>query len=319
MKNYCLILLCFILFTGFTGLTAQEAPLVYSLEGKAKYTPADGNKTKLAVGQELSGAGTLKLKKRSRVGVYLNDAFVYMEGPATVDLAGLAESEGLRESDVNTLFGKQLEASLHPYYASEGFGFAPSSGGGTGSSAPGVPPKQEKSGAGNKDRAISIQSPLIGKVSGEVITFRWVLRKQDVTVQDFTFKIIDRAGETVHEQKVNGYSLTLNLPQMGLETGKDYRWSVAATGTESVDSGPLSLSYTAAQDQQQIITEMTADPAYQQASPAARLLQASAYFEYFDYLQAAKEALNEARRTNPKNVLVQRMYKSFLYRYDLVE
>jgi hypothetical protein len=316
MKHYCLILLCLLFFTDFNGLAAQELPLVYSLEGKAKYAPDDGKRTKLEVGQELSGAGTLKLKKGSRVGLFMNDAFIYLEGPTTVDLAELAASEGFRESDVNTLFGRQLEAALHPYFAGTGFGF---SGGGPDGKAPGVPPKKEKSGNGNKDRKISIQSPLIGKLSGASVTFRWTLRKPDVSVQAFTFRIIDRTGDTVHEQSVNGYSLTLNLPQVGLQPGNNYRWSVTATDKEGVDSGPLNLIYTPLEDQQKITTEMTSDPAYQQASPTARLLQTAAVFEYYEYLQAAREALNQARAATPKDALVQRMYKAFLYRYDLLE
>jgi hypothetical protein len=316
MKHYCLILLCFIFFTGFNGLAAQESPLVYSLEGKAKYAPDGGKRTKLEVGQELSGTGTLKIKKRARVGLFLKDAFLYLEGPTTVDLAELATSEDFRDSDVNTLFGRQLEASLHPYFAGTGFGFV---GGDTGGSAPGAPPKKEKSGNGNKDREISIQSPLIGKLSGASVTFRWTLREPDATVQEFTFRIIDRTGETVHEQKVNGYFLTLNLPQAGLQPGNNYRWSVTAIGKEAVDSGPLNLIYTSVEDQQKITTEMASDPAYQQASPTARLLQTVAVFEYYDYLQAAREALDKARAANPKDALVQRMYKSFLYRYDLIE
>jgi hypothetical protein len=73
------------------------------------------------------------------------------------------------------------------------------------------------------------------------------------------------------------------------------------------------------EDQQKITTEITSDPAYQQASPTARLLQTAAVFEYYEYLQAAREALNQARAATPKDALVQRMYKAFLYRYDLVE
>ena len=64
---------------------------------------------------------------------------------------------------------------------------------------------------------------------------------------------------------------------------------------------------------------MASDPAYQQASPTARLLQPAAVFEYYDYLQAAREALDEARGGKSTDALVQRMYKSFLYRYDLIE
>jgi hypothetical protein len=138
-------------------------------------------------------------------------------------------------------------------------------------------------------------------------------------VQAFTFRIIDRTGDTVHEQSVNGYSLTLNLPQVGLQPGNNYRWRVTATDKEGVDSGPLNLIYTPLEDQQKITTEMTSDPAYQQASPTARLLQTAAVFEYYEYLQAAREALNQARAATPKDALVQRMYKAFLYRYDLVE
>jgi hypothetical protein len=317
MRNLLLFTIC-ILASIQVAIAQDISPILYSLNGKAKYLPDDGSKSfLLSPGDELPLEGRLKFKKNTTLGIYYDYGYTYLNEAGTLALAPLMTSSNLTESDIAETLGNQLIEALHPYYQT--IKATPSGFGDTGTGP--VRPPQGGVVGGHGDRGIQLVriSPLGGKVTGNSITFSWEAKAEFAAVTNFTITLTDESGKTIHQEAVTGTSITMDVTTLGLQENKTYKWKVNASKDESISSGEISFEYVSAKELNNLIKTIQSDDCWIGASASAQLLIEAAVLEENDFRTNAESKFAEAYQTYNNNPLAETLYKAFLWRYDLIK
>lgn len=314
MRNLVFIL-CSLFCISF--LTAQDAePILFSLEGNAKYLPANGGKAiSLSPGDQLPLDGRIKLKSNTTLGIYYEYGYTYFDQKGKHDVEPLMQSSQLTEGDVIEVLGTQLIGSLHPYYASitatkDGFGS------GTGPVRP--PKEEEKDGHGDGSIQLIRVSPLGGKIAGSNITFSWKSKEGYQSINEFKLTIINQFDQVILDQMVSGTSITLDASSLELVENAQYLWQVTASDDEDIKSVQTAFTYVPASEMKSILDHAQAEDCWQKATPNARLLMDASVLEATDFVTAANAKFEQAYLSDKDNNLSASIYKAFLFRYGLL-
>lgn len=301
--------LLFFLLLG-TGLDAQENvdPIVFSQTGKAKFKAGpDSKKVKVSPGTDLALTGTLKLKKRSTLGLYNDGRYTFLTGPGTFTLADELAPAKTEESRVVSRLGEQLVVAIHPYFRTS------SAGAGDIERDP-PPSRPSRPGHGNKEAKVAPVVPYPGKVNGASITFQWELAPDLSSVPVYTLKVMDDDEQMLKEVSVTGTSRTLTAQELGLETGEVYLWEVTAIDQPDVSTGILEFEYADDTAPTNLRQRLMEEEAYRKASPAAKMLLEAATMENAEFYTEAYSILRAAEKEFKKDSLVEWMVRLFAWR-----
>ncbi len=319
MKNVFLIFA--FLSLCFSAYAQSEMPIVFSLNGNARIKTPDAEKAiKLRTGDQLAENGRIILKEDTEVGIIFDDEFIYLKEPGRYQVAELMEPGKTEESEATELFNVRLQEAINPYFGTvklQRAGFAALS---TGSVRTSLPPKKgTRSGHGNKDNALVRKMPIGGKVSGPEVTFAWMLLDSSFKAKEFELMIMDPSGKVLLEKEVKKRNAIVDFSSLEIEPGSNFTWQVKSKSDPSKNTGEITVEYapaSAATEALQIIQE---DPAYQMASPAAKMLMEATAYEQANLLSKASETYKTVRQEFKKDRLGKLMYFAFLWRHDLVK
>lgn len=319
MKNvfliFALLSLCF-------GAYAQsEMPIVFSLNGKARLKTPDAEKAmKLQTGDQLAENGRIILKEGTEVGIIFDDEFIYLKEPGRYKVADLMAPGKTEESEATEIFNVKLQEAINPYFSTvklQRAGFATTS---TGSVRTSLPPKKgTRSGHGNKENTLVRKMPIGGKVTGPSINFGWINQDSTFKPKGFDLIIMDDAGEVLLKQAVKGRNTMVDFSTLSIEPGSNFKWRAESKSDASKNTGDITVEYAAASAESAALELIKEDPAYQMASPAAKMLMEATAYEQANLLSKANETYKTVRQEFKKDRLGKLMYFAFLWRQDLVK
>lgn len=326
MKNLFLILS--ILSLCFGAYAQSEGPIVFSMNGAARYKTPDAEKAvKLKTGDQLDETGRIILKEAAEIGIIYDDQFIYLKEPGRYKVADLMAPGELEESDATELFSVRLQEALDPYFGTvklQRAGFATTTtttvSSDDGSVRTTLPPKKgTRSGHGNKENGLIRLMPISGEVTGQEVQFAWSITDSTFKPKGFDLIIMDANGKVLSEQAVKGRNAMVDLTSLGLEPGSDFRWRAQSKSDASQNTGDITVKYVAASAETEALSLIQDDPAYKMASPAAKLLMEATAYENAGLLAKANETYKSVRKDFKKDRLGKLMYFAFLWRHDLVK
>lgn len=312
MKNTLLILIC---LTFSIGALAQK-PVIFSLKGKAKLVVADNPENVLVntAGYDVKSTDKLILKENSSVGILTEDGYAFLSGPGMFDLAFIARSSQMTESDFAEILVEQFEDALNPYFTTR----AGLTGGGDDPEEDTPPPaKPSRPGTGNGSGTLIPLAPLGGKVIGSSLHFRWKAKTGSALPQAVQLILKDRDGNEKSRRQVRGSSIILSVDELGLEPGNKYTWEVVDPDNEDGTTGSTEISLISEEPVAKLLNSLYSEAIYLNADPGAKALLEASALQDEGYLQAAGDTLYQASKKFKKNELVQWIYRSFAYFNDL--
>ena len=330
-KNYLWISLCCFLAL---SLQAQEGAedsraLVYSVSGKAKYSPeAKGwfNYQNLEPGTRLSPDGRLKIRSGAQVSLLHNEEFATYSGKkkATVEEL-LSDARAFQDDDYLTAFTNRLNYSENDYFHEPAvLGFVSTNGGRSGTESTSTKPPSRPTREGHQDPSsafipvspnnLSIKP---AKTSDGGTTFFWVPRKTAAeAAKNFTLSILGEDDKVVWEKEVQGNTHTVDLAEVGLQPGNYYKWRASLAGDAGQNTSAVPFQYVAESEAEAIMENLQSSSFYTSASPDVRLLIEGAAFEDGGMQGMAYDRYREAVRRYPRNEMAAAILSSFLYEYE---
>ncbi|MEM6377834.1 MAG: hypothetical protein AAF705_06460, partial [Bacteroidota bacterium] len=236
----------------------------------------------------------------------------------------------MEESEAVELFAVKLEPALTPYFKTvklqrSGFASTTTRSKTTSSTTTRTedelpPKKKSKMGHGNKENALIRLMPTAGKVAGPNVQFAWTIQDSTLnSVKDFNLVILDANGNELLEQAVKGRRASIDFSNLKLEPGSSFTWRVEVADNASQNTGDISVEYTSNSAEMKALELIKEDPAYQKASPAAKMLMEAVAYENAGLIAKANETYKTVRKDFKKDRLGRLMYFAFLWDNDLVK
>ncbi len=313
--------ICLFLIFCFAESIAQSniKVIVYSKTGKVKYAAPGSTKFKnLNAGAELDLKGTLKILPGASLALYQDEEYAIFKEAGEKSVESLASNiNAFQEGDATEIFGEYLENAIHPYFGIvkvQNMGFSTS-----GDSGTPPPPKKGRDGAGNKNFKIIRLQPTGGKIADNTILFRWKLSEKDKKVKLFKFVLSSSSDEVLFEKEIDGNSYHFTSSDFQLSPGQSYKWKVSVADDSGKSTPNVSFDFVSASDQADVLKELSGEEMYQKADLTTRIMLEATALEEAEFLYKAMENYTIAKNLSKKNKLAQKMYKAFLWRYDMVE
>lgn len=317
MKN--LLLLLSILTISFGAYAQIDNPVVFSLEGNARFKTPDAEKAvKLKTGDQLDQTGRIIIKENAQVGIIFDEQYIFLKEPGRYKVEDLIAPGKLEESEAAELLNLQLPGALDPYFRTvklQRAGFAETT---TNTKTP-PPKKRSRTGHGNKENALVRLMPIGGKVTGPAVQFAWVIQDSTLNAKAFDLIIMDREEVVRLKQTVKGRKATIDFSTLGIEPGSNFKWRVEAKEDANKNTGDIAVQYAPTSASTNALEFIQEDPAYKMASPAAKMLMEATAYENANLLAKAGETYKAIRKDFKKDRLGKLMYFAFLWRHDLVK
>ena len=309
--------LLFIACTSF-ALNAQDSPVVYSVDGPVRYSPASKgwfNFSPIKTGMPLSKEGRLKLKAGTSISVLYDEQFATINTRGKHDIATLlADYEQFQESPYAELLNDRVEEASDPF-----FFFLDDEPGLAADTKPTKPVYESKEGDGHGDADAALL-PITtngGKVAGESFFVSWAPKADVKAPGQYTFRLTDDQGQVLLEKTTTEGSLTVNAADAGLQTGQFYRWKATASNDASVGTPLITFEYAEEAALTPLLIKLKANSAYRTAEPAAQLLLEAVSLENAGFQERAGLRFREAMEQDPDHDLARALYKAFLWRQGL--
>ena len=277
------------------NLQAQEEDPIFlvSAIGKIKYAPTVGAKLKkIKSGTALAIDGTLRIyKKQGVANLYCNGKFEKLQGKGTYVL--------------KDIFGEQQGINLG---LAGDFGNLLASAGGSKGGGPGG----TGDGYGKKGDKIYPIQPFGGKVTGPAINFSWSKLKGE---KSYLFELFDANGQKIHEAKVNGNNLPLNVEILKLEVGSDYDWWVKPASNIENKSKRITFTVAATEAKEKASQRAKKSKAFKSGDLVQQVLLQAVAFDKAELYYEADATFKKLLKLKPKNVMAKKMYAAFLHKY----
>lgn len=299
-------------------LDAQDSPVVYSVDGPARYSPASKgwfNFSPIKTGMPLSKEGRLKLKAGTSVSLLYDEQFATINTRGKHDIATLlTDYDQFQESPYAELLQDRVEEASDPFffYLDDEPGLAAST-------KPTKPKYESKEGDGHGDADAALL-PITtngGKVAGESFFVSWAPGADVKAPDQYTFRLTDDQGQVLLEETTAESNLTVNAADAGLKTGEFYRWKATASNDASVGTPLITFQYVDKTELDSALSDLRSTPAYSTAGPAAKLLLEAVTMEDNGFQERAGLRFRKAMGQYPDHDLARALYKAFLWRQGL--
>jgi hypothetical protein len=299
-------------------LFGQQDPVVYSVDGKAKYSPASKgwfNYAPLKTGMKLSETGRLKLKAGTSVSVLYDEQYATISKKGKHTVSGILEDyEQFQENPYTELLQERVEEASDPFffYLDDEPGLA--------ASTQPTKPKYESregDGHGDADAALLPITTNGGKVAGDGFFVSWAPRAGADAPDRYLFKLTDDQGKILMEKSTEEGNLMVSTAEAQLKAGQFYRWQATAAEDPAVSTPTVTFEYAAASAVQAALDPLRDDPIYKNAEPAAQLLLEAVTLEKNGFQERAGLRYREAMEKDPDHDLARALYKAFLWRQGL--
>jgi hypothetical protein len=178
-------------------------------------------------------------------------------------------------------------------------------------------------GFGEKDYPVLAINPLSGYLSGGQVMFTWYACRDSNSAAGYAFELIDsRNNQLLYKAIIKDTFHILDLDQLLLEEEEVYDWKVTAMPKESVAT-PLSspdipflirpMEWASMQKRLESI------PLYNSANPSRRTWMEALMLEREKYIYEAYIRLQKLTEKEPDNLLVRKLFATFLARHGLVK
>lgn len=298
--------------------TAQDAPVVYSVEGNVKYSPKPRgwfNYSPLKTGMPLREEGRLKLRAGATVRLLYDEQFGAFSERGKYNVSGLLQDyDQFRESEYAELLEERVKEAEAPFffYLEDEPGFA--------ASTPPSKPKYESKegdGHGDTDSALLPITTNGGKVAGDRFFVSWAPKSGQDAPSQYVFLLTNSQGEVLLDKATAEGNLTVEASDAGLATGQFYRWQARASDDAAVSTPLVAFEYVEEAAVNTVLADLKEEPAYQAADPAAQLLLEAVALEKSGFQERAGLRFREATERDPGHDLARALYKAFLWRQGL--
>lgn len=313
MKWLTLVLTCLAF-----PLFSQQEPVVYSVDGRAKYSPTEKgwfNYEPLKTGMRLNKNGRLKLKGGTTVSLLYDEQYATITAKGRQSINRILEDFGrFRENTYTVLLQERVEEANDPFffYIDEEPGLASTT-------KPTKPKYESKEGDGHGDADANLL-PITtngGKVAGSDFFVSWAPKEGVEAPGQYVFKLTDDNGKALFETTTGERNLTVRAAEAQLTAGKFYRWQAIAADNPSVRTPSVTIEYVAEDAIEAVLKPLRNDPIFQSADPAARLLLEAVALEQNGFQESAGLRYRSAMEQDPDHDLARALYKAFLWRQGL--
>ena len=303
MRTITLAICC--LFVHF-GLAAQKEVIVLHVSGQVQYYTQYGAKPVLMYpGLELDLKGKVRCKGSASAKLLYNGSTFLLAGSKfknvqdVVKAAGGASqmsfsgrffnfvTESVKEGDSNEKLEKH-----HRRYMSK------TAGGIKGYAKPGY--------------AITPLLLTTGKLPSANVIFKW---RNTAGEGPYTFNLLSAANKVIAQLLVRDTFITLDLDQLALNLDEEYTWSV--TRGERAKSFPIPFMVCPAStmDKQ---NEISHEAVFKTATPTEQQLMLAYSLEEERCFYSANQTYTHLLAADPDNMLLRKMYATFLARMDML-
>lgn len=167
-------------------------------------------------------------------------------------------------------------------------------------------------GFGKPDYTITPLLFTTGKLPPARVMFNW---RRASGEGPYTFNLLSATNKTIAQVLVQDTVLTLDLEQLALNLDEEYIWSVTRASNAKSAPVPFELCPSSVVERQ---TDLSHEPAFLSAEHTERQLMVAYRLEEERCYYTANNTYKQLLNADPNNVLLQRMYTTFLARMDML-
>lgn len=151
-----------------------------------------------------------------------------------------------------------------------------------------------------------------GKLPPAKVMFNW--RPLNGGAGPYTFKLFDKDTTTIAQILVKDTVITLDLEQLALNLDEEYSWNVSKGAYDRSAPIRFEICPTSVVERQ---TDLSHEPAFLSADPTEQQLMLAYRLEEERCYYMANNTYKQLLDANPNNVLIHRMYTTFLARMEM--
>ncbi len=317
MKIYLLTFTVFMLF-GFSSKAQNSSILVLNVKGQVDYLKDQSStKERLLPGMKISGSGALELKEEARVNLLYNGKRIQLDKQGAYDIKTLIEkndkalsmsfagrfwdfvNDGLSHSDDTESLNKYEERLLAVTGGVQGF-------------------------AMGESRAQTIM-PATGYIGANIVTFNWHSIKTPAVFYQFKIYLVEQE-ELVFQAITRDTSLTLDFSQLVFHPNNSYEWQIETESQNKSEAGENEVeksdfrTFEYMPNIDELIAEKTAKiEEYADADAFEKKWMEAIVMEQEGFIYDAYNRYNDLRLQSPENLLVKKLFASFLVRQGLTQ
>jgi len=163
-----------------------------------------------------------------------------------------------------------------------------------------------------KEYAITPLLLTSGKLPSANVTFKW---RNIAGEGPYTFNLLAANGKQVAQVFVRDTLVTMDIDQLSMDIFAEYEWMV--TRGEGIKSASVSIEV-CPDKAKEVQTEISKEETYQKADPIVQQLMLAYSLEEERCFYAANNTYLHALALDPDNVLLRKMYATFLARMDML-
>ncbi len=303
------------LLIGFSLKAQQSTVIVVSVKGQIEYSKDNSiAKERLIPGDKIANSGTIFLPKEAKVDLLYNGKLTSFEKEGTYNLnsvfgkkdnssnLGFARrfwnfiSEGLYSSDDKDALNEYGEQILAVEGGVQGFSL--------------------------EESTTQIIMPADGKIGIDIVTFQWHRSKNSPAF--YHFNIYHSEKETlVFKAITRDTSITLDFSQLVFLSEESYDWFVEEEGEEIEDGEQTKSELKTFQyipnANETIIRKAEKVSDYKKAGNFEKKWMEAVVMEQEDFIYDAYCRYNDLRTQEPDNLLVKKLFATFLVRQNLTQ
>lgn len=303
MRKITLALCCLFLYF---GIAAQSTVLVLRTSGQVQYYAYDGAKpVVLSPGMELALQGRLQCKGAGTAKLICNGSTFMVAGSNAVSIQELVKPATKANQMtfagrfftflVESIKGGDSQRDLEKHHQRY-----------MGKVSGGI------KGWGQQTYAIKPSLLVTGKLPQANVAFTW---HKTAGQGPYTFQLRAENGTLIAQVLTIDSILTLDLDQLALHLGEEYSWQVSRGENAKSTAIPFELSNASVKDRQAALAK---EPAFQSAEPMEQQLMLAYQLEQEKCFYNANQLYQQLISAEPDNVLLNKMYATFLARLDML-
>lgn len=151
-----------------------------------------------------------------------------------------------------------------------------------------------------------------GKLPSANVIFKW--RKSE-GAGPYTFNLLSNQNKLIAQVLTKDTVIALDLDQLALNLDEEYTWSVTRGETGKSVQVPFEVCPSSVVERQ---TDLSHEEVFQKASPLEQQLMLAYRLEEEHCYYAANHTFVQLLETSPDNLLLRKMYATFLARMDML-
>ena len=164
----------------------------------------------------------------------------------------------------------------------------------------------------NREYAIPVLLLTSGKLPAANVIFKW---RNTAGSGPYTFQLFGSGGKQVAQVLVRDTFLTLDLDQLSMDIFAEYEWKV--TRGEGVRSASIPIEI-CPDKSKELYAEISQEEDFKSADPTEQQLMLAYSLEEERCFYAANKTYEHLLSMDPSNLLLRKMYATFLARMDML-